>query len=519
MNSKVVELKLKKDCLLPSAKAVLLYSALKKIGKILNISPDFLNSDVNSFEFRIEVETDYAKDRLIDYVKNSLVDLSDVASIEIFEDSSSEENLTPADNLSEEFVRLSVDKLKSIEAAVEALMIIGTRLDELLKKILRKTNLYYEILRDFKKIKQDFHTSMGTLQSVVASLRTVPIEELFEKFNRVVRDICRRTGKKVKFIVRSENVEIDKSIANKLYEPLLHLVRNALDHGIEPPEDRIKLGKPEEGTLYLRSYYEGEYIVLEVEDDGAGIDLEKVINKAIELKLIKDRSGITKEQALQLIFYPGFSTKEESDFISGRGVGMDVVKAVVTSLRGSVNVETWEGKGTKFTIKIPIRLSVLPVVLSQICKEIYAFPVGDVERILRFKDLQLVKADTGYVVDDGREVVPYIGGADLLELKCKFNPSRVIIFKVGNFKIAVGVEKVLSEEEVLVKPFSSLFVNPDYLLGGAIMGDGSVIPVLNPVGLVNRHFGIQPGGVLESYESSSYSINNIKTDFKEEMVK
>ncbi len=229
--------------------------------------------------------------------------------------------------------------------------------------------------------------TVSDLQDAVMKLRMQPVKKIFSKFPRVVRDLAKKLNKKVQLILEGEDTEIDRSILDKLEDPLIHLVRNSIDHGIESPEERIRAGKPEVGTVKLGAYQEGDRIIIYIEDDGKGIDPEKVKKKAIEKGLItpEQAENMSDKEAFELIFMPGFSTVEQVSDVSGRGVGMDVVASTIHSLRGNIEIESQAGKGTKIIMKLPLTVAIIRTLMVAVNDRIFAIPLFSVVEIVRYK--------------------------------------------------------------------------------------------------------------------------------------
>ncbi|HIC87178.1 MAG TPA: chemotaxis protein CheA, partial [Aquificae bacterium] len=265
-----------------------------------------------------------------------------------------------------EVIRIDVERVETLMNLVGELVLDRNRIVKLVGE-LEKEFRDHEIIEQLSETVTSMDRTVSDLQIAVMKLRMQPVKRVFSKFPRIVRDLARKLGKKVQLIIEGEDTEIDRSILEKIEEPLIHLVRNALDHGIEPPEERIKKGKPEVGTIRLFAYHEGDHIVIGICDDGRGIDVEKVKEKAIRKGLItpEQAAQMSDKEALELIFMPGFSTKDEASELSGRGVGMDVVMTIVHAFRGTVEIESEKDKGTCIYMKLPLTVAIIGTLMAK----------------------------------------------------------------------------------------------------------------------------------------------------------
>ena len=323
--------------------------------------------------------------------------------------------------------------------------------------------------------------TVSDLQVAVMKLRMQPIKKIFSKFPRLVRDLARKLNKKVQLIIEGEDTELDRSILDKLEDPLIHLVRNALDHGIEPPEERVMRGKPEVGTIRLFAYHEGDHIIVGIQDDGRGIDPEKIKKKALEKGLItpEQAAQMSDKEAYELIFMPGFSTAEQVSDVSGRGVGMDVVASTIHSLRGSIEIESELGKGTTILLKLPLTVAIIRTLMIGVNNQVYAVPLHSVIEVVRYNE-SLVK-DVGsfrsFMLRE--EVLPLFSLNELLELPDSGQKHFVVIVKVGEKFIAVSIEDLLGEEEIVIKSLGELLSEIPGIAGATIAGDGRVVLILD----------------------------------------
>ncbi|MEO2082728.1 MAG: chemotaxis protein CheA [Desulfurobacteriaceae bacterium] len=323
--------------------------------------------------------------------------------------------------------------------------------------------------------------TVSDLQVAVMKLRMQPIKKIFSKFPRLVRDLARKLKKKVQLIIEGEDTELDRSILDKLEDPLIHLVRNALDHGIEPPEERVMRGKPEVGTIRLFAYHEGDHIVVGIEDDGRGIDPEKIKKKAVEKGLItpEQAAQLSDKEAYELIFMPGFSTAEKVSDVSGRGVGMDVVASTIHSLRGSIEIDSEVGKGTTIYLKLPLTVAIIRTLMIGVKNQVFAVPLHSVVEVVRYNP-DLVKEVGSFKSFMLREeVLPLFSLNELLEYEDSGEKRFVVIVKVGERLIAVSIEDLYGEEEIVIKSLGELLADIPGIAGATIAGDGRVVLILD----------------------------------------
>jgi len=331
---------------------------------------------------------------------------------------------------------------------------------------------------------------LSNLQKSVMKIRMVPVEQLFRRFPRMVRDLAKACGREVRLETSGENTELDKSILDVLAEPLTHLIRNAIDHGIEAASDRDAAEKPRHGTLRLNAFHQGNQVVIEVSDDGRGIDRNKVIASAIERKVISAQQAahLSDAEALELVFHPGLSTAQEITSISGRGVGMDVVKTVVERLKGAVQIESRVGQGTTFFLKVPLTLAIIKALLFRVAEKVYAVPLGSVLEITRIEGPEIHRVDQHEVMQLRDEVLTLVRLEKLHGNNGSLKPKRlfVIVIHVGGRKFGLIVDKLVGEEELVIKALSDQLIATDLVSGASILGDGSVVLILNLTAVVSR---------------------------------
>ncbi|MDR2376294.1 MAG: chemotaxis protein CheA [Treponema sp.] len=333
----------------------------------------------------------------------------------------------------------------------------------------------------FRSTAQNLGRITGELQEGVMRIRMVPISQIFSRFPRLVRDLSKSLNKKINLVIEGEETELDKSVIEDLLDPIMHSVRNSIDHGIESQEERKAVGKPEEGMVLLKAANEGNMIVIEIIDDGKGIDVEAVKAKAVERGLINPNKILADVEAFNLIFEPGFSTAKQITSISGRGVGLDVVRRQIDKLNGTVTVSSEHGKGTKFTIKLPLTLAIIQGLLVRVGTEIYSIPITSVIESLRIKPQDIKMIDNYEVFNIRNDVISLLRLNRLFGIKTEEQQEYNFIVIVGSAEKKMGfmVDSLIGEEDVVIKPLRDQFTNSPGIAGASILGDGSVSLIID----------------------------------------
>ncbi len=333
----------------------------------------------------------------------------------------------------------------------------------------------------FRNTAQNLGRIAGELQEGVMRIRMVPISQIFSRFPRLVRDLSRSLNKKIELEIEGEDTELDKSVIEDLLDPLIHCVRNSIDHGIEDPAARQEAGKEEAGTVSLRASNEGNMILIEIVDDGRGIDVDAVRKKAIDRGVIHPNKQLSDMEAFNLIFDPGFSTAKEITNVSGRGVGLDVVKRQIEKLNGTVTVWSERGNGSRFTIKIPLTLAIIQGLLVRVGKEMYAIPITSVIDSHRIKPSEIKMIDNYEVFNVREDVVSLIRLSRLFKIPVNENPDYhyVVIVGTSERKMGLIVDSLIGEEDVVIKPLRDHFTNSPGIAGANITGDGKVSLIID----------------------------------------
>ena len=378
-------------------------------------------------------------------------------------------------------IRVSIDKIDSLINMVGELVITQSMLGQLGKDFDLS-----RVVRLQEGLAQLEHNTRE-LQESVMKIRMMPISFVFSRFPRLVRDLTQQLNKKINLVVQGEGTELDKTVLERISDPLVHLLRNALDHGIEKPEDRLAAGKSEEGTITLDAFHQGGNIIIQIKDDGAGINPDIIFTKAVEKGVIDEHENLSEEQILELIFHPGFSTANVVSDISGRGVGMDVVRRNIHDLNGTVEVRSELGSGTTFTVRLPLTLAILDGQLVRVGNNTYIFPLVSIVESLQM-DMEMINS---------------LGGnSDVLSLRSEYVPivrlwkvfgvepdnedlknSLIVVVESDSQKIGVVVDELLGQQQVVIKSLEANYQRVEGVSGATILGDGTVALIVDMGGL------------------------------------
>ena len=398
-------------------------------------------------------------------------------------------------------IRVDIDRLDALLNLVGELVINRTRisdiastLDRLMKNKTKGTDASTAIVSPLAKDLADsaalLARTTNEIQESIMKVRMVPIGQVFDRFPRLVRDVAKARGKEVVLEISGAETDLDKTIVDEVGEPLMHLLRNNVDHGIETPDERVRLGKSRAGTIKLNAYHEGNQIIIEVSDDGAGIDLEKVRARALKQGLITADDRLSDRETVELIFTPGFSTADVVSDVSGRGVGMDVVKRNITRLKGVFDVDTVPGQGTRFTIKLPLTLAIIQALLVRVVDELYAIPLDSVIESQRVEMPDVRTVHGNEVITLRGQVVPLVRIAEFFELGGDRDPQKVMIVIVGlqGKQVGLVVDSFEGEQEIVIKPLSDVVGRIAGISGATILGNGSISLIIDVHSLVSEAY-------------------------------
>lgn len=380
---------------------------------------------------------------------------------------------------SSDTVKVSTEKLDNLVNLVGELVIANALISETLGSNGNGAN---KNLSHLSKIVKD-------IQDQVMCMRMVPLKSTFQKMARLVRDVSAKVGKKVRLEISGEDTELDKTVIDEIGDPLVHIIRNSIDHGIEPQEERIARGKPADGLVRLNAFHRAGNIVIEIEDDGKGLCKEKLLKKALEKGLVEENASLSDQQIYNLIFAAGFSTAEKVTDVSGRGVGMDVVKKNVERLRGKVELSTVEGKGTKLSIKLPLTLAIIDGMIVQVGPEKYIVPMLSIEESIRPKkeDISTVQ-QRGELINVRGDLLPMVRLHNLYNVQPKkTNPweALIVVVEGEGQRCGILVDDLLGQQQIVIKSLGEQFRNICGISGSAILGDGRIGLILDVGGIMS----------------------------------
>ncbi len=374
-------------------------------------------------------------------------------------------------------IRVSSEKVDTLMNLASEMVTMQARL-----------SMYAEKKNDLEliSIAENVQKLSKQLRDNAFSISLIPISSILTRFQRLVRDLSASLGKKVNFVIEGQGTELDKNIIERITDPLLHILRNSLDHGIEEPKERLENGKPEEGTILFKAYHSGSNINIEIKDDGAGIDTDIILRKARQNKLIGEEESLTKKQILNLIFAPGFSTATKVSDISGRGVGMDVVNKKISEIRGEVFVDSEPGKGSTITIVLPLTLSIIDGMQVKIGDTYFIIPTSAVHKIYTINHDFIERSFDNIIILEGKQI-PYFYLRKQFHINSKIPPrEEVLVVKYENREVGLIIDKVTSEFQTVLKPLGKHYKNLEFISGGTILGDGSVALVLDTNKIISK---------------------------------
>lgn len=381
-------------------------------------------------------------------------------------------------------VRVDIDKLDVLMNLVSELIIAKNALVSVAGTSeagneISSNQIFNENIEYLERVTTNLHES-------VMKVRMVPIETVVNRFPRMIRDLNRKLDKKMELYMTGEDTELDRTVIDELGDPLMHLLRNSADHGLESNEERVRLGKPEVGSIFLDAYQDGNNVTIEVRDDGAGIDTERVKNKAIEKGTITAQQAetMTDKEFIDLLFKPSFSTAEQISDISGRGVGLDVVKTKIETLGGSIEAKTVKGEGSTFTIQLPLTLAIIQALMVQVGTEKYAIPLGNIDTIEDISSAEIKLVQSKEVINLRGSVIPVIRMHEILDIPNYEKSSDsgteiVVVVKKGDQRIGLMVDQLFGQQETVIKSMGHHITNEKLFSGATILGDGEVALILD----------------------------------------
>lgn len=395
-------------------------------------------------------------------------------------------------------VRVDVKRLDDLMNQVGELVLERNRMIQLNQDLQGGSSDPILFGEEFGKLSKRMSFVTSELQMQVLKMRMIPVEKVFKKFPRIVRSLARDLGKEVDLQIFGEETELDRSVVDEIGDPLIHLIRNAMDHGLETPEERMEVGKPRTGTLVLSAVHEGNSIIISIKDDGRGIDTDRVGRKAIEKGLITEEqlAGMSQREMFDLIFLPGFSTKDKASDLSGRGVGMDVVKTNIKKLNGLIEIKSEKGLGSEFILRLPLTLAIIQSLLVEVEGEIYSIPLASVLETLRVdqRDFHVIGGQEVLKLRD--MVLPLIRLEQVFRVQRRYEQDNfcyVVVIGAADKRVGLVVTRLVGQQEVAIKSLGNYLANVPGIAGSTILGDGRVTLIVDPVGMIDGGEGSGSG--------------------------
>ncbi len=383
-------------------------------------------------------------------------------------------------------IRVDFKRLDSLLNLAGELSIFKTRLNQIESR-LRQTVEQKQLSKELSNGLELMGKTISALQDGIMKARMLPVGHVFGKFRRMVRDLSKSQGKEIQLVLEGEDTELDKTVIDELEEPLLHIIRNSIDHGIEAPGERVARGKDHRGTITLSAAQESNYVIIRVRDDGEGIHVGKVREKAIARGLITPDERAEADGIVSLIFSPGFSTKEEATDLSGRGIGLDVVSRNIGKLNGQVTVHSVEGKGTTFTIRLPLSLAIIPALMAEAGGEVYAIPMSAVDESIKVEEEEIHVINNREVIRFREKVMPVVRLGEFFGLGGQ-REKRLYLVIVGRAEksLALAVDRLRGQQEIVIKPLDDTFGKSKGFAGASILGDGRIVLIIDVMSLLDN---------------------------------
>lgn len=487
---------LRKDCQLKSARAYLVFNNLQLYGEIVKSNPPAESLEKEEFDQTISLI--YLTQREKSFVKGVIDNISEIEYCSIdeveykIENSSASNEAFVNQKVQEEkavvetqgtnkklgqSVRVDLDRLDKFMNLVGELVIHRTRLEQISAS--NHVTELNETLEQVGRITSD-------LQDLVMKVRMIPLDRVFNRLPRMVRDLSTELGKDINFVIKGQETELDRTVIDELGESIVHLLRNAVDHGIESREERLSAGKSPTGNITVTAYQEGNKAVIKVEDDGKGIDVERIKKKAASSGISIE--GLSDADIINLIFLEGFSTKDKVTDVSGRGVGMDVVRTKVTSIGGSIDVRSELQKGTTFIVYLPLTLSIIQALLVKVASETFAISLGFIEKVISINKDDIKYSNNREVIVYRDEIIRVVRLSRKLNLKDSLDASGgyIVIVKIGDKKVGLMVDTLVGQQEIVIKPLGKSLKGLKEYVGATILGDGRITLILDVVAIISE---------------------------------
>ncbi|MBI5417727.1 chemotaxis protein CheA [Candidatus Poribacteria bacterium] len=484
---------LDESCVLKSVRAFMVFRNLHAIGEVIKSVPDSIEIEAEKFDLDFSClcitkeEKNIVKNKVMEILEIKQVEIEEVL-VEDTEEKQISDNQIQDDKQSASAFVEHMRKINSIRIDITSLDKLMNLVEELAINKLRLMEIASKIENaDLKTVIEGLNRLTNDLQTEVMKARLVPIGQIFERFPRLVRDLAIKEQKRINFQILGSDIELDRTVIDVIGDPLIHLIKNSVDHGIELPEERQKIGKPEEGKIILSARRERSQIFIDFEDDGRGFDIERIKSIAINKKIITESnlSTMTKEQVLLLAAHPGITTKKEVSEISGRGVGLDVVKQKAENLGGNIFIESTFGKGTKITICLPITTALVQALIVKSSNKSFAIPISNVIEIIKIKDKDIKKIEQEETIIHRNCVLPILNLNSLINNNEKEIVSKInmVIVEFAGKRFGIIVDKLLNQHEIVIKQLPKELKGIRGLSGATILGSGSVALVLDVASL------------------------------------
>lgn len=511
LNAYGITVFIQETCLLKAARAFLVFKALEELGDVIVSVPSSQDIEDEKFEndFSIIFITEHPIRKVLDTIKNvseiedaigdnfkieAIPQTSEIVKIDnpsVSNETQNRNNSSPTNTTERKpskpvvnrTVRVDIEKLDSLMNLVSELIISKNSLVSLAGSVVSENNMAFnEQIEYLESVTTSLHES-------VMKVRMVPIESTVNKFPRMIRDLSKKLNKKMELYMSGEETELDRTVVDEIGDPLMHLLRNSADHGLETAEVRAERGKPEVGSIFLDAYQDGNNVVIEVRDDGNGIDVEKVKRKAVEKEKITEEQAemMSDKEAIDFLFQPSFSTSDTVSDISGRGVGLDVVKSKIEALSGEIEVKTMLGEGSTFIVRLPLTLAIIQALMIVVGGEKYAIPLGVIQTIELIEQSNIKKVQGKEVINLRGNVIPLVRLTEILQVESHNDPEEdlvVLIAKKGDRYAGFVVDELMGQMEIVIKSMGRYAGNSKIISGATILGDGEVALILDANSLI-----------------------------------
>jgi two-component system, chemotaxis family, sensor kinase CheA len=495
-----ISVRLDENCIMKSVRAYMVFQVIEELGEVIQTNPSVEQIEEEGFDDTFSLLILSQADS--QEIQKQLLNVSEVKEVHIFDQSNQEIAAVGKSEIKEveKFEETSKPAGKEeIDSSKKKSRSKSIRVD--IEKLDQLMNLFSELIIDRGRLEQisrksqlpeltetvEHMTRISTnLQGLILNMRMVPVEQVFNRFPRMVRDLAKELSKKIQLVVEGAETELDRTVIDEIGDPLVHLLRNALDHGLESTEERIVSKKPEEGKIILKAYHSGNHVFIEVIDDGKGIDREKVLNKAIERGVVsvEESHSLSDTQVYSLLFSSGFSTADKISDISGRGVGLDVVKTKIESLGGVISVDSTLGQGSVFRIQLPLTLSIINSMLVKVVDEIYAIPFNSIVEITNVSTNEVTTLHGRKVIQFRGKVVPLIYLKEafqvpVADVEAESEELFIVVVRKGDKSVGLVVDAVLEQQEVVLKSLGGFLTNLYAISGATILGNGEVALIID----------------------------------------